>query len=50
VLWTVFAILLTLSLQMAVTAGALGGGILHFLLIVAIASVLVQFLQNRGAV
>jgi hypothetical protein len=25
VLWTVFAILLTLSLQMAVTAGALGG-------------------------
>jgi Family of unknown function (DUF5670) len=49
VLWTVFAILLILSLQMAVTAGTLGG-IIHFLLMAAIASVLVQFLQNCRAV
>jgi hypothetical protein len=49
VLWTVFAILLALLLQMAVTAGELGG-IIHFLLIAAIASVLVQFLQSRRAV
>jgi hypothetical protein len=49
VLWTVFAILLTLWLQMAVTAGALGG-IIHFLLMVAIGSVLVQFLQSARAV
>jgi hypothetical protein len=47
VLWIVFSILLTLSLLMAVTAGALGG-IIHFLLAVAIGSVLVQFLQSRG--
>jgi hypothetical protein len=49
VLRIVFSILLTLSLLMAVTAGALGG-IIHFLLAVAVGSVLVQFLQSRGAV
>ena len=48
-LWITIAILLILLLLMAVTAGTLGG-IIHFLLIVAIGNVLVQFLQSRRAV